>query len=97
VPSGTWPSPPDHGVTGTAFSPVRPIPANLKLTGSATVDVNANPTSGKGNYVPLGLVPRTQWWNELDDLQDQAGQPDGTATIGWHFLPTFPKKPPHKK
>ncbi len=51
APSGTWPSPPDHGVTGIAFSPVRPIPANLKLSGSVTVNVNANPTSRNGEVV----------------------------------------------
>jgi hypothetical protein len=91
--SGNWPNngpsqfTPDLGVTGTAFSPVSPVPADLKLSGSATVDVNTNPTIGKGNYVPLGLDARNQWWNELDDLQDAKGLPDGTATISWNFSP----------
>jgi hypothetical protein len=43
--SGNWPNnglgsfTPDLGVTGNAVSPPEPIPAGLKVSGTATVDV----------------------------------------------------------
>jgi hypothetical protein len=91
--SGTWPNPPDEGITGTVFTPVRATPAHLKLTGSATVSLSrgGGATSAKGEYVALGLGPRNQWGNEFYDLRHASGQPLGTASIGWHFLPTFQK------
>ncbi len=95
--SGTWPNPPDHGVTGTVYIPVRPIPADLKLSGSATVPLEGDTTSGLGDYTPLGLGPGNQWWEEFKDLRRESSQALGTATILWHFLPTLPKKHPHKK
>ena len=107
TPSGQWPAPysqggpgPDRGVTGYAASPLRSIPAGLKLSGTATVGAYCGGiVTDQGSYNFQGLYPgNDSWGGEFCSLSGAgAGQPVGTATITWHFLPTFATKHPHKK
>jgi hypothetical protein len=103
--SGNWPNngpglfTPDLGVTGSAVSPPEPIPAGLKLSGTATVDVyDGAAPQGKGYYLPAGLGARDQWEAELRDLSAATtDQPYATATFSWSFTPNFSNKHKHKK
>ena len=107
TPSGQWPAPysqggpgPDHGVTGYAASPLRSIPAGLKLSGTATVGAYCGGVvTDNGSYNFQGLYPgNDSWGGEFCSLSGAgSGQPVGSATITWHFLPTLATKHSHKK
>jgi hypothetical protein len=87
-PSGDWPSPPDVGTYGLIATPERPIPTNLKLSGTATVGWNANPSAPHGFYEATGGPPRTDTWaTEYGGLLQESGMAPGTATISWNFSP----------
>lgn len=107
TPSGQWPTPdseggpgPDRGVTGYATSPLRSIPAGLKLSGTATVDAYCGGVvTDKGSYNFQGLSPgNDSWGGEFCGLSAAGdGQPVGAATITWHFVPTFATEHRHTK
>ena len=70
TPSGQWPAPysqggpgPDRGVTGYAASPLRSIPAGLKLSGTATVGAYCGGVvTDQGSYNFQGLDPGDDAW-----------------------------------
>ncbi len=96
--SGTWPTPPDLGVWAIAVSPARPIPGDLRLSGSATVPAQNSGSDplAQGSYVTYGLPGGgSQWESTLDDFSTP-DQPVGTATFTWNLTPTL-TKPKSKK
>jgi len=86
--SGSFPSSPERGSLILAASPVRSIPANLTLKGSATVPLvnGETPTSGYfDTWAPDGSWGA--WENAFENTLQSTGQPTPTAQIQWGFAP----------
>jgi len=93
--SGSWPTPPDGGVEIDAGSPTHATPANLHLTGSATVTwyLGGGGPPGSGYFLTEGPVGTPgQWEQEFSNVLRDSGQPDATAYVQWAFEPNKPKK-----
>jgi len=108
--TGDWPTSPDPGAGGIAITPVRHIPSNLKLFGTADVQAYYDGCAGSaphgGCYEFTGLRGGYEWAQEFDTLKtcgsvvasacSPEGQ-EGTATFSWSISPsTPPKKKKHK-
>jgi hypothetical protein len=88
TPSGTA-TPGDNTASAWGQTPLRSIPASLKLSGSVTVpDYGSGPDCSKiqrkGCYGNNG-----GWASEYDSLF--SGPPEGSATITWNLTPSAPK------
>lgn len=108
--TGDWPTTPDPGAGGFAITPRRPIPASLKLVGSADVPAFYENCSGSnpvgGCYEFAGLDGGYQWAQEFDMLKTcgsvvasscgPEGQ-EGTAHYEWSIKPSTSKTKHHKK
>lgn len=86
--SGSWPGYPEGGTLILAASPMRSIPANLTLKGSATVPLvnGETPTTGYfDSWAPDGSWG--PWENAFENIVQGTGQPTPTADIQWGFAP----------
>jgi hypothetical protein len=99
--SGAWPMPPDPGAGGVATTPQLPIPANLKLSGSADLPAYYDGCAGSspvgGCYQMSGFEGGYAWAQELDMLDTcgsvvasnctQGNPQEGTASYSWNISP----------
>jgi len=93
VTSSFQPPPSSDRATGSAYMPIKPIPASLNLSGSATVPAYYGncPRNPNGCYV-YGASP-SYFDQGFDDAKScsgsscTSGQPEGTATISWNLSP----------
>jgi beta-lactam-binding protein with PASTA domain len=95
--TGQWPNPPDTNpsVDGNAHTPPRPIPADLNLSGTATVPAyDAGPNGYGKPYYEIGSDPFAQEFETLSEchavIASNCGpndQPEGAATISWNLSP----------
>jgi hypothetical protein len=86
---GDWPygpgdTHPDGEAIGLIYTPERPIPANLQLSGTATVGWEADPSAGNGSYRAT-VTGNSAWAHEYTTLARASGMAPGTATISWNF------------
>jgi hypothetical protein len=73
------------GEADTAESPAEPIPADLKLSATATIHPTFGGDAGGGTY---DLSGDPFWGNSLDDDAKSPAVEPGTAMMTWQLAPT---------